>query len=35
MPPDKLSDVAVEKMTAEDWTAVRAIYREKIAAGIA
>lgn len=33
MPPDNLSDVVIEKMAAEDWSAVRAIYLEGIATG--
>jgi phosphinothricin acetyltransferase len=33
MLPDTLSDVAIERMTAEDWGAVRAIYLEGIATG--
>jgi len=33
MLPDTLSDVAIERMTAEDWEAVRAIYLEGIATG--
>jgi hypothetical protein len=33
MSPDKLSDVAMEKMTAEKWNAVREICRHGAANG--
>ncbi|MFI5104610.1 MAG: hypothetical protein ACHP79_06775, partial [Terriglobales bacterium] len=33
MSPDKLSDVAMEEMTAENWSAVRALVFDEAASG--